>query len=421
MNQRIIHKFKNLSAIKQRLLNFSAHFETCNFYDSNGLKSPLDYGRFELLVSFGCLQKLEGTFQEITERMHQSKQWIMGYMSYDAHLKFNTSQQLNEADAHFYLPKIIAYIVPDSDFLIIESNGISDIEFESHKMIFNATEDVAIIAKEEPFQFKACTLKNNYLKNVERIKKNIVDGDYYELNYCQKFNYSGLLSNAIGTFNALNKKSPTPFSSFVKNSDYNILCTSPERFIYKAEKTLVSQPIKGTNKRLQGIENEQQLSALKNNIKELAENVMIVDLVRNDLSKICKSGSVEVIELCGTYPFALVNQMISTVKGELLEGITISAIFKSLFPMGSMTGAPKIEVMKNIMQYESTTRGIYSGCIGYIMPNGDFDFNVIIRSLVEDKQKKEISIHVGSAITYDSDPEQEFEECMLKAKGLFTF
>jgi para-aminobenzoate synthetase component I len=145
---------------------------------------------------------------------------------------------------------------------------------------------------------------------------------------------------------------------------------------------------------------------------------MIVDLVRNDLAKICKTGTIRVEELFGTYPFALVNQMISTISGRLNEGTTLSEIFKALFPMGSMTGAPKIEVMKNIEEYENAERGLYSGCIGYVMPDGNFDFNVVIRTMVEDKLKSLVSYQVGGAITYDSIPENEYEECLLKAKGL---
>ncbi|NQW42990.1 MAG: chorismate-binding protein, partial [Bacteroidetes bacterium] len=170
------------------------------------------------------------------------------------------------------------------------------------------------------------------------------------------------------------------------------------------------------NKRLIGEANNEQLNILKQSEKELAENVMIVDLVRNDLTKVCKTGTIKVEELCGTYAFSKVNQMISTVTGQLQEKESFFEIMQALFPMGSMTGAPKIEVIKNIELFEQTKRGLYSGCVGYIMPNKDFDFNVVIRTLVI--EENQIHFHVGGAITFDSEAEKEFEECLLKGNSI---
>jgi para-aminobenzoate synthetase component 1 len=182
----------------------------------------------------------------------------------------------------------------------------------------------------------------------------------------------------------------------------------------------LSQPIKGTNKRLLGDENTHQLNVLSSSVKERAENVMIVDLVRNDMSKISKPGSVKVKELCGAYAYKSVNHLVSTVESELIEDISCSNAFDALFPMGSMTGAPKIEVMKHILDYENQERGFYSGCIGYLDPNGNFDFNVCIRTLIYNAKQKEISYNVGSAITYDSCPEEEYEECLIKGSRMLS-
>ena len=152
--------------------------------------------------------------------------------------------------------------------------------------------------------------------------------------------------------------------------------------------------------------------------KDRSENVMVVDLVRNDLSKVCEEGTVKVDELYGIYSFPQVHQMISTVSGELKKNISFTEIIKATFPMGSMTGAPKKRVMELIEQYEKTKRGIFSGCLGYISPNGDFDFNVVIRSIMYNASSNYLSFQAGSAITFYSDPEKEWEECLLKAEAI---
>jgi para-aminobenzoate synthetase component 1 len=157
---------------------------------------------------------------------------------------------------------------------------------------------------------------------------------------------------------------------------------------------------------------------LESSAKEQAENVMIVDLVRNDLSKVCTDGTVKVDELFKIYSFPQVHQMISTISGELDPSVNFSDIVKATFPMGSMTGAPKRRVIELTEQYEVSSRGIYSGAVGYFTPEDDFDFNVVIRSLMYNKSTRYLSYHVGSGITFYSDPEKEWEECLLKAEGI---
>jgi para-aminobenzoate synthetase component 1 len=224
----------------------------------------------------------------------------------------------------------------------------------------------------------------------------------------------------VAIFEKLNKISAAPFSAFSKFGNYFLLCASPERYIQKKGNKLMSQPIKGTAKRSQNkLEDEQLKTELSNNLKEKSENVMIVDLVRNDLSQIAKRGTVKVDELQTIYSFKQVHQMISTISCELKENITFSDILRSTFPMGSMTGAPKISAMKLIEEFESTKRGLYSGAVGYISPNGDFDFNVVIRSIIYNSENMYLSFMVGSAITDKAIAEQEYEECLLKAKALF--
>jgi para-aminobenzoate synthetase component 1 len=198
------------------------------------------------------------------------------------------------------------------------------------------------------------------------------------------------------------------------------LCgASMERYLTKKEDKILSQPIKGTIKKGETIEEDHALIAsLLNSEKDRAENVMIVDLVRNDLNKICQTSSVKVTELCEIYSYLQVHQMISTVEGKLKPNTSFTDILRATFPMGSMTGAPKIAAMKHIDELESFKRGWYSGSVGYIQPNGDFDFNVVIRSLLCDEDKKILNYCAGGAITIDSNPENEWEEIQVKTKAI---
>ena len=221
-------------------------------------------------------------------------------------------------------------------------------------------------------------------------------------------------------FLQLSQHSPAPFSSFFRLNEHFILCASPERFLQKKGNKILSQPIKGTIKRGETIEEDQLLKqTLRNNLKEQSENVMIVDLVRNDLSHIAKDGSVKVDELFGIYTFPQVHQMISSISCEIKESIDAIDVIKACFPMGSMTGAPKVKAMELIDLYESSKRGVYSGSIGYFSPNGDFDFNVVIRSILYNDNKQKLSFSVGSAITHHSVPEEEYQETLIKAKAIF--
>jgi para-aminobenzoate synthetase component 1 len=197
------------------------------------------------------------------------------------------------------------------------------------------------------------------------------------------------------------------------------LSASPERFIKKSLNKLYSQPIKGTVRRAQDdAEDEKLKSALLASEKERAENLMIVDLVRNDLAKSSETGSVEVTELFGRYSFKQVHQMISTVSSTIIDGLNPVTAIANAFPMGSMTGAPKVMAMQLIEQYENSKRGLYSGAIGYFAPNEDFDFNVVIRSIQYNEERQYVNFEVGSAITIDSHAEQEYEECLLKASAM---
>ena len=241
----------------------------------------------------------------------------------------------------------------------------------------------------------------------------------YELNYCVPHSINYKFFDPIQFQLDLLKKSPVPMASYLKMDHLHLCGASMERFIMKGGNTIISQPIKGTIKKGTSVEEDTALiSQLENSEKDRAENVMIVDLVRNDLNRVCKTGTVKVSELFGIYSYLQVHQMISTVVGELPKDYSLNEILQATFPMGSMTGAPKIASMKHIEQLEDFKRGWYSGAIGYITPENDFDFNVVIRSVLCDTNSKKLNYNAGGAITIDSDPESEWNEVQLKTKAI---
>jgi para-aminobenzoate synthetase component 1 len=259
----------------------------------------------------------------------------------------------------------------------------------------------------------------DYLGAVEAVREDILNGEVYELNLCQEFYAESMALDPVAAFWQLNAASPAPYAGFLRHHDHYLLCASPEQFIASQQGVITSQPIKGTRQRgPTPAEDEAQRLALLHDEKERAENLMIVDLVRNDLARVARPGTVHVPELFGTYGFRHVWQLISTVAAELLAGADLGNILRATFPMGSMTGAPKIRAMQLIEQYERSRRGLYSGSFGLVWPSGDFEFNVVIRSLQYRADTGYLSLQVGSAITYDSVPEHEYQECLLKAQGV---
>jgi para-aminobenzoate synthetase component 1 len=226
--------------------------------------------------------------------------------------------------------------------------------------------------------------------------------------------------NPADVYHRLTSVSPNPFSVFYRVNDSYLLCASPERYLMKKGSRIFSQPIKGTIKREKGdlLSDEKLKRELRESIKEQAENVMVVDLVRNDLTKVCREDSVHVDELFGIYSFPQVHQMISTISGDLKEGMGFTEVIEASFPMGSMTGAPKKRVMQLIDQYEATPRGIFSGAVGYIDPDGDFDLNVVIRSIMYNARERYLCYKLGSGITFYSDAVKEWEECLLKGEAI---
>ncbi len=391
--------------------------------DKNSVRSSYDF--LAGLSSLSICKPTSDKLNSLRKKYSDINDWIFGYIGYDIKneiedLSSENIDGLGFSDLFFFQPKIVMLFKEDK-LNVKYSPEITSIE-EINKLVElfdRETEDRVFESSVNQFQRRFT--KEEYIDAVKEIKTHIQRGDIYEMNFCQEFYNDNAEIHPADTFIALNRYSPTPFASFLKKGNNYIISASPERFLKKKRNTIISQPIKGTIARSICPEEDETIKAsLQNDPKERAENIMIVDLVRNDLSKIAEVGSVNVDELCGVYPFRQLYQMISTISCKLKSEHDFIDIIKATFPMGSMTGAPKIRAMQLIDHFERTKRGLYSGSIGYLTPDHNFDLNVVIRTLLYNKDTKYLSFSVGSAITINSDPEKEYQECLLKARAILT-
>ncbi|WP_369765248.1 anthranilate synthase component I family protein [Flavobacterium sp. WC2429] len=423
MRTSVYKSISNPKLLKKQLLIWSQQFREITFMDSNDY--PQEYSNYDCILAIDALTSIKtdthNAFEDLKQYQQITKDWIFGYLSYDLkndveELCSNKYDGLDFPDLFFYQPKKIFLLKGDQ--LEMQYLNMCDDELEEDfAEIFESV--IVEEQKENTLYIQQRVSKEAYLEKVSKMLDYIHHGDLYEANFCMEFYAEYTSINPLEKFLKLNKISQPPFAVFFKNNTQFLLSASPERYLKKENENLISQPIKGTAKRfLDPVEDELSKNNLALDPKERAENIMITDLVRNDLSHTAQKGSVVVKELCGMYSFMQVHQMISTVTSKLdFQYSAIDAI-KSTFPMGSMTGAPKIAAMKIIEELEETKRGMYSGAVGYFTPNGDFDFNVVIRSILYNQEKKYVSFSVGSAITSLSIPESEYEECLLKAKAM---
>ncbi|MEO5909570.1 MAG: anthranilate synthase component I family protein [Pelobium sp.] len=410
---------EDISTFKKKALAFANQFEICCVLDSNQYQDP--YSSFDLIIAFDYTQILEcknqnDAFNQLTFFRAQNSQWIFGGLGYD--LKNEIEVLSSDNDDHLQFPDL--FFFAPKHLLKLKGNKLALVSNEAQFIWEKINE---LILKDEIVYPKPAIQdrfsKQEYVDTVNKIRKEISKGNIYESNFCMEYFAEDVVIDPTLVYEKLNQLSPTPFSNYFKWRDKYIISATPERFLSKRGNKLISQPIKGTARRSNNIlEDEQIKKDLFHHPKEQQENVMIVDLVRNDLTKSAKKGSVKVEELFGVYSFKQVHQMISTVVCELREGIDNVEVIKNSFPMGSMTGAPKIKAMQLMEHYEKSKRGMYSGAIGYFSPNNDFDFNVVIRTILYNSSNKYLSFQVGSAITYYADAEKEYEECLLKAKAI---
>ena len=417
------------AAFRLRALEWADQFNVVCLLDSNSY--PYDkYTSLDWILAVDSLDFIsakENSFDDLKSFITTAQEKVFGFLTYDLKnqiedLSSSNIDNLGFPSLYFFKPRYIIEIKAGK----VTFNRNYPESFEIYERIMtkdhgrNAANNVLpLTVNRRPLTLTSRTSKNHYLTSVKNIKDQIKAGDFYEINYCCEFYAEQSPIAPLDVFSKLNSSARAPFSSFFKLDDKYLLCASPERFLKKVENKIISQPIKGTIRK--GATQEENLmlqNELASSEKERAENVMIVDLVRNDLSKHAKPGTVKVEEIFGIYEFPTVNQMISTISAELRDNTHPVDVIKDAFPMGSMTGAPKVEVMKNIEAYEDQKRSLYSGSVGYFTPGGDFDLNVVIRSIFYNATTEYVSIQVGSAITYDADPDAEYEELQLKAKGM---
>lgn len=411
----------NLQALHSRYTHVCA-------LDSNRQANDPAYIYTDKLIAIGMREELvvktaDNAFEQLQHFCNTHKSWIFGYLSYDLKnemeaLSSENHDGLGFAALRFFVPQFVIEVKENTAHVHYEDRYTNQKEAEqAAALAFSAKQ--ASSAKNTKTNIRSKISRNEYIECVNQLKKHILLGDIYEVNFCQEFYDANALIDPPAIFEKLNSISEAPFAAFCKFNGQYILSSSPERFLRKENNTLISQPIKGTIRRsANAAEDEQLKHALRQDPKEQNENVMIVDLVRNDLSRIAERGTVRVDELFGIYSFRQVHQMISTVSCKVNENKPLSDILRATFPMGSMTGAPKVRAMQLIERYESAKRGVYSGALGYISPSGNFDFNVVIRSILYNAENRYLSFMTGSAITAKAEAENEYEECLLKARAM---
>lgn len=415
-----ISQFPNF---KNQLLYWANQHREVVFLDSNQYHQK--YSSYDAVLAVDAFTSIktdyENAFQDLYQYQSQTKDWLFGYLSYDLKndtesLHSNNFDGLDFPDLFFFQPKKLFLI--KNDAVEIQYLRLCDDEIEADfEEIISTT---SITHHPSSITIKQRISKENYLSKVSKMLEHIHRGDIYEANFCMEFYAENAQIEPLEIYQKLNAISEPPFAVYFKNNFQYLLSASPERYLRKEGTKVISQPIKGTAKRSENaILDEQLKTDLAKNEKERSENIMIVDLVRNDLSHTATKGSVQVEELCQVYSFKQVHQMISTIVSEVENTTSPIEILRTTFPMGSMTGAPKISAMQIIEALEETKRGLYSGAVGYFTPTGDFDFNVVIRSILYNAKNQYLSFSVGSAVTSQAIPEMEYEECLLKAKAMF--
>lgn len=410
---------------KQKLLIWANQFREVVFLDSNNYHHK--YSNYEVVLAVDAFTSIKTDFYNAFDDLHQyqskTQDWLFGYLSYD--LKNDTEALTSKnfdglafPDLFFFQPKKLFFLKENQ--VELQYLNLCDDELEEDFLAISNTNSICDFVTLREIKIQQRISKEAYLQKVSKMLEYIHHGDIYEANFCMEFFAKDATINPIEIYHKLNAISQPPFAVYFRNNHHFLMSASPERYLKKEGTKVISQPIKGTARRnSDSILDEQSKVDLENNPKERAENIMIVDLVRNDLSRTATKGSVEVEELCGIYTFKQVHQMISTVVSQVENTTSAVEIIKTTFPMGSMTGAPKISAMKIIEELEETKRGLYSGAVGYFTPHGDFDFNVVIRSILYNVKNQYVSFSVGSAITSEATAEGEYEECLLKAKAMF--
>lgn len=397
------------------MLGWSKQFSIFCFLDNSGYN--IHPHAFEAVLAAGTRDHLLAhDLEGVDDFLARHNSTVFGHLSYELKnsihgLRSSKPDPIGFPPLFFFVPEVVIRLRANE----VEITA-ADPEQVYASLLSQSIEHIV----PDKIEIQQKLTREQYLEKIEALKTHILRGDCYEINFCQEFFAEGAVIDPAAVFEKLVELSPNPFSALYRLDQRYLICASPERFAVRTGQQIFSQPMKGTMARdLRSDSNDALLkSALSKSEKERSENVMVVDLVRNDLTKICEAGTVRVDELFGVYSYPNVHQMISTVSGKLKADSSFTKIIRALYPMGSMTGAPKYRVMELIEEYEPSARGIFSGSVGYIHANGDFDFNVVIRSMMYNAASRYLSWQVGSGITFYSDAEKEWEECLLKAAAM---
>lgn len=409
-----VFNVESLPNIKAKLFAWAANKSPVAWYDSNDY--PHQNNTYDTVLALDSYKNIL-TKKELNATV--GVDWLFGFFSYEFSTPWERVTPSNPAytsipELQFFCPEKVWLLQGD----VLTAHYLND---------NNPKDDFDEILATPSLEFCETTTinltprisKSEYVEKAKALQQHILRGDIYEVNYCMEWFAKEISVFPPRLFNNLNAVAKTPFAAYLHIENAYLMCASPERFLKRAGNTITSQPIKGTAARHQdAILDAAAAQQLKSDRKERAENIMITDLVRNDLSRIALKGTVVVPEQCAVYPFAQVHQMISTVTATCDPDKNSLNIIEACFPMGSMTGAPKQRAMELIDHYEVSQRGLYSGAVGYFAPNGDFDFNVVIRSIIYDAKKQYLTTHVGSALTAAADVEKEYAECQLKAAAI---
>ena len=427
MRKVIKFNINHIHTFRAKIIELAKAYETFLLLDSCADKlNPFPYGRFEMLAGIGCIEEYSHSAQynDLSLIENTERDWLLGHISYNYKNQTigYTSNKINDIgfqNFSFFKPQLLIKLSGTE----VEIHYTPETEEKQIDYIVNTlTSETLIKDIKKPTSVEVDYIgKKEYINAIHQLQKHIARGDVYELNYCIDFHAENVSIDPYNLYLELTQTSPAPFSAFYKQKDKFCLSASPERFIQKDGSKIISQPIKGTAKReTNPLKDAEVKEKLTSDPKERAENIMIADLVRNDISVFADKNSVVADELCQCYTFEHVHQLISTISGTVSNNITFNNIINAVFPMGSMTGAPKLNAVKYSDEFETFNRSLYSGTIGYIDPDMNFDFNVVIRSILYNSTNGHLSIPAGSGITAQSVPENEYDECITKAKALIN-
>lgn len=378
----------------------------------------------EWLIGVGELDHMEAhrpgrAFEQLGTFLEQHGDWAFGHLTYAMGAEVEPGLELGQdllgwPTLRFFVPRFVVHWGQED--VQVHCRKEDHLEAEHLVAVLTGSDD-----RTHETRIPRLNLigRSEYLERAGELLAHIQRGDIYEVNYCIARTGVARGLDPYAAFAALDTKLKAPYATFYRSGERYALCQSPERFLKVEDGMITGEPMKGTRPRHTDSSLDQALALeLANDAKERSENIMAVDVMRHDMSRVAAPRSVRVPELCGVKSLSALHQMTSTVSARLREGLRTVDAVRSCFPMASMTGAPKRRAMQLINAMEGAPRGLYSGTLGFFTPDGDADFNVVIRTLLFDARSGAVSLATGSALTAACDLEREWEECEIKARSV---